>query len=317
MTGKFHNALLVAAFFGACTSAASFPVTVESCGRQVSVDAPPQRALSFGSNLTEIMLALGLEDRMLGFAGQGERLRATAAAQFPAVQNLREIQRSQPSLELFLEEEIDFYFAGWSYGMRIGGEVTPETLARYGVPVYELSESCVRLGQYKRPSFDYLFRDFENLGAVFGIEERAAALVASYRQRVDAVIAAAAGRERPSVFVYEEGQRVTTSAGGYSMPQAIIEAAGGVNIMQDVESSWIRADWETVVERNPQVIILVDTGRGTAEQQIEFLNSRPAFANIDAVRDGRFIVLTYDELTPGPRNIDAAEKLGRFLHGDH
>lgn len=314
MSGKSRGVLMALSFLVASAPAAAFPVTVESCGRQVSVAAPPQRALSFGSNLTEIMLALGLEDRMLGFAGNGDRLRVTAKEQFPAVQELRELQRSQPSLELFLEEEIDFYFAGWSYGMRIGGEVTPQTLAHYGVPVYELSESCVRLGQYNRPSFDYLLRDFENLGAIFGISEHADALVTSYRQRIDAVIAAASGRERPMVFVYEEGQRVTTSAGGYSMPQAIIEAAGGINIMQDVESSWIRADWEIVVERNPQVIILVDTGRDTIDQQIAFLNSRPAFANIDAVRDNRFIVLTYDELTPGPRNVEAAEKLGRFLH---
>lgn len=316
MISSARGALVVASVLVACAPAAAFPVTVESCGRQVTVDAAPQRAISFGSNLTEIMLALGLEDRMLGFAGQGERLRATAAADFPAVASLRELQRGHPSLELFLEEEIDFYFAGWSYGMRVGGEVTPETLGRYGVPVYELSESCIRLGQYNKPSFEYLYRDLENLGAIFGVAPRAKALVASYRQRIEAVIAAAAGRERPTVFIYEEGQRVTTSAGGYSMPQAIIEAAGGLNIMADVESSWIRADWETVVERNPQVIVLVDVGRDTADQQIAFLNSRPAFANIDAVRDGRFIVLTYDELTPGPRNIEAAEKLGRFLHGD-
>lgn len=293
----------------------AFPVTVESCGRPVTVDEPPSRAVSHGSNLTEIMLALGLEDRMLGFMGQGERLRASTAEHFPAIERLREVQRNQASLEIFLEEEVDFYFAGWSYGMRVGGEVTPDSLGRYGIPVYELSESCVRLGQQTRPTFEYLYRDLENLGAIFGITDRSEALVAEYRERIETVREAVEGRERPTVFLYEEGQRVTISAGGYSMPQAIMEAAGAINIMEDIDSSWIRVDWETVVDRDPEAIILLDTGREPVERQIEFLKSRAAFADIDAVRNDRFIVLGYDELTPGPRNIDATEKLAEFLHG--
>ncbi|TKT75082.1 ABC transporter substrate-binding protein [Aquamicrobium sp. LC103] len=305
-------ALLVAA----ALPAAAFPVTVESCGRQMTVEAPPQHAVSYGSNLTEIMLALGLEDSMAGFVGQGDRLRASAVADFPAVAGLRELQRSYPSLEIFLEEEIDFYFAGWSYGMRVGGEVTPETLGAYGISVYELSESCVRLGQENPPTFDYLYRDLENLAAIFGVPERAAALVADYKERMATVQATIDGKERPTVFVYDSGERVATSAGGFSMPQAIIDAAGGVNIFEDSASSWIRIDWETMVDRNPSAIVIVDYGEVTAEEKIAFLKRMPAFADVNAIRNEQFLVLGYDDLTPGPRNISAAERLAEFLHGD-
>lgn len=305
--------LLLAVLF--TTQAGAFPVTVESCGRQVTIDKAPTHAASYGSNLTEIMLALGLQDHMAGFIGQGDRLKASTFNDFPAIADLPELQRSYPSLELFLEKEIDFYFAGWSYGMRVGGEVTPDTLSAYGIPVYELSESCVRLGREVRPTFDYLYRDLENLAAIFGVPERATALVAGYRKRIAAVEEAVRGKERPSIFIYDSGERVAISAGGYSMPQAIVEAAGGSNIFSDVASSWIRIDWETMVDRNPAAIVIVDYGEVTAEQKTAFLKSMPAFDNVDAIHNERFLVLGYDDLTPGPRNVSAAERLAEFLHG--
>ncbi|PRD44832.1 iron ABC transporter substrate-binding protein [Phyllobacterium phragmitis] len=306
----------LASLLATISPAAAFPVTVESCGRQLTVEAPPRRAVSYGSNLTEIMLALGLEDRMAGFIGQGDRLRASAVADFPAIAGLPELQRSYPSLEVFLEKEIDFYFAGWSYGMRVGGEVTPETLGTYGIPVYELSESCVRLGRTTPPTFDYLYRDLENLAAIFGVPERAATLVADYKKRIAAVQTAVRGKERPDVFIYDSGERAPFTAGGYSMPQAIINAAGGINIFADSASSWIRVDWETMIDRNPSAIVIVDYGEITAAQKIAFLKRIPAFANVDAIRNERFLVLSYDDLTPGPRNISAAERLAEFLHDD-
>ncbi len=204
--------------------------------------------------------------------------------------------------------------------MRVGGEVTPESLGRYGIPVYELSESCVRLGQHQRPDFDVLFRDLENLARIFGVPERAAALIAQYRARlarVAADIAAGTGalKAQPRVFVYDSGDKVPLTAGGYAMPQAIIEAAGGENIAAMLDNSWVRIDWETVADLDPEAVVIVDYGEISARDKIAFFKTHPALSHVGAVRNDRFLVLSYDELTPGPRNIDAVEKLAAFLHG--
>lgn len=316
MNHPFFPLALAVPLLAALPSAGSeFPVTVTSCDRQVTFDAPPERAVAHGSNLVEIMLALGLEDNMLGYSGRIERVEA-ATDLFPAAARLRPLQRNYPTLEMLLEEGADFYFAGWSYGMRVGGEVTPKSLARYDIPVYELSESCVRLGQHNPPGFDYLFRDLENLAAIFGVPERAEAVIADYRTRLDRVVERVAGKtDRPRVFVYDSGDKVPLTAGGYSMPQAIIAAAGGQNIAADIESSWVRIDWETVADRDPQAVVIVDY-ETPARDKIAFIKDHPAFAHIGAVRDDRFLVLGYDDLTPGPRNIHAVERLADFLHGD-
>ena len=94
----------------------------------------------------------------------------------------------------------------------------------------------------------------------------------------------------------------------------MIEAAGGINIMDDVEKSWTEVSWEPVIERNPQVIVIVNYGDVTAEQKIAFMMENPAFKNLDAVKQDRFVVLDYVEATPGPRNIDGIGRLADAFH---
>jgi len=49
------------------------------------------------------------------------------------------------------------------------------------------------------------------------------------------------------------------------MPTALIEAAGGVNVMNSFEKSWGTVTWEEVVDRNPEVIVIVNYDDLTAE----------------------------------------------------
>ena len=107
------------------------------------------------------------------------------------------------------------------------------------------------------------------------------------------------------MFVYDSGEDTAFTAGKYAMPTALIEAAGGINIMDDLDKSWAIVVWEPVVERNPQVIVIVNYGDVTAAQKIAFLKGNPAFAAVDAVKNNRFVVLEYVEATPGPRNSKA------------
>ena len=94
------------------------------------------------------------------------------------------------------------------------------------------------------------------------------------------------------------------------MPTALIEAAGGQNIMDDFNKSWGTVTWEEVVERDPQVVVIINYGNVTAEQKArDFMMSNPAFKNISAVENDRFVTLEYVEATPGPRNIKAVKKL--------
>ena len=297
------------------TAALAYPVTVQSCGRTVTFDTVPARAASNDVNLTEMMLVLDLTDRMVGYTGISgwNKLDETMRS---GVAELPELSERYPSREVLIGADLDFWFAGWNYGMSVGGEVTPETLAPFGIAVYELTESCIHIMDRDRVAVDDMFTDIRNLATIFGVPERAEALIADWQTELAEIATTIPSGEPLRVFVYDSGEDTPFTAGRYAMPTAMIEAAGGRNIMDDVESSWTRVAWEPFVERNPEVIVIVNYGDVTAEQKIGFLRANPAFATVDAVINNRFVVLEYVEATPGPRNIAAIRALATAFHGN-
>ena len=285
-------------------------VSVDSCNRTVTFDSPPQRAISNDVNLTEMMLVLGLSDKMVGYTGISgwktldEEMRL-------GVKQLPELSPKYPTKEVLVGADADFFFAGWNYGMKVGGEVTPETLKPFGINVYELTESCIHIMSKKKASMDDMYNDLLNLGLIFQIENRAKKLVDAYRSDLKKFTQKLESIPTKKVFVYDSGEDTPFTAGRYAMPTALIEAAGGINIMDDFQKSWGTVTWEEVIDRNPEVVVIVNYGKVTAEQKRKFMMSNPAFANIDAVKNDRFVTLEYVEATPGPRNIKAIKKLAK------
>ena len=306
---------LSAIVFTVSAGVALAETTIRSCNRVVTFDGPPQRAISNDVNLTEMMLVLGLADRMVGYTGISgwktldEEMRA-------GVEELPELSAKYPSKEVLVGADADFFFAGWNYGMKVGGEVTPETLEPFGIKVYELTESCTHIMDKDKASIEDMYADLMNLGRIFDVEDRALALVDGYRQDLSAFTETLQPGDPLRVFVYDSGEDTPFTAGRYAMPTALIEAAGGTNIMDDFEKSWATVTWEAVVERNPEVIVIVNYGDVTAEQKRAFMMSNPAFADLDAVKNDRFVTLEYVEATPGPRNISAIKTLAEAFWAD-
>lgn len=290
--------------------------TVQSCDRSVTFDTPPQAAISNDVNLTEMMLVLGLADRMVGYTGISG-WKTLDEEMTMGVEELAELSVKYPSKEVLIGADADFFFAGWNYGMKVGGEVTPETLEPFGIQVYELTESCIHVGEKDAASMEDMYNDLRNLGAIFDVSDRAEGLIENYQAKLAAFLDAQPTLETaPRVFVYDSGEDVPFTAGRYAMLNALIEAAGGTNIMNDFEKSWATVGWEAVVERNPDMIVIVNYGDVTADQKREFMMSNPAFADIDAVRNDRFVVLEYVEATPGPRNIEAVKTLAAAFRSE-
>ena len=308
---KILTLLVLASIIGGSALAET---TVNSCNRTVSFDAPPKRAISNDVNLTEMMLVLGLADHMVGYTGISgwktldEEMRAN-------VKQLPELSSKYPTKEVIVGANADFFFAGWNYGMKVGGEVTPETLEPFGVKVYELTESCTHIMKKGKASINDMYADLLNLGAIFNVEDKAKNLVNSYKAELKSFKDDLETGEPVRAFVYDSGEDIPFTAGLYAMPTALIEAAGGVNVMNGFEKSWGTVTWEEVVAQNPEVIVIVNYGSVTAEQKRAFMMSNPAFANIDAVKNDRFVTLEYVEATPGPRNIKAIKTLANSFWG--
>ncbi|TDR93496.1 ABC transporter substrate-binding protein [Enterovirga rhinocerotis] len=297
--------------------AQTYPVEVESCFDRVRFDGPPKRALVNDTNMVQTILDLGLADRIVGVSGiRGVERHLVGDPK--VIAGLNQFIDRYPSLEAVLGLDPDFMFAGWSYGFRASTGLTPASLATMGVKTYVLRESCIRIGKREPIGMETLYADIAALGALFGIRERAEAVIAAQKARVAAVADRLQGvPSRPRVMYCDDcySPSPPLSVGREGMTALIIRLGGGESLFDDIANSYVRVNWEEVAKRDPQWIIVNDH-RVPIEQTIRHLLSDPQLSHVEAIRERRFIPLTYAEQTPSTRSIDGLEKIARALHPD-
>ena len=298
--------------YSALASASDFPVSVSSCGETTTYAQAPKRAVSNDINMAEIMLRLGLEDRMAGISGVAARHPILPSLE-AAYQKVPQISRHYPSRENLLGADPDFVFAGWNYGFNEGG-ITPAKLKKMGIDSYVLSESCIRIMKLKSVTMEDTYRDVINIGKIFGIEEKAQKLVAQFRHEVKAVGRVTKLKKKVRVFVYDSGQDTPYTAGSFGIPNTLIRLAGGDHIFKDLDQNWTTVSWEQIVSRNPQVIVIVDYGTPDAEAKKIFLLNHNALQEVEAIQNKRFVVLPYAAATPGIRNAKAIVMLAKNFY---
>lgn len=296
--------------------AKSSAVTLTNCGKKVTFDRVPERVVTNDVGITELMFALGLEDRMAGFAMPDDKGDLDGVPWKDGYDKVKWLSKDQLTKENVLDVRGDLVFAGWNYGFREDAGFTPDALKKLGIPSYILTESC-RNGRTETsrgimPPLEALYTDLTNLGKLFGVEQRAATLIAGFKKQI-AEVHAEAPAKKPTVFLYDSGQDQPFTSGRFAAPDQIISEAGGVNVMHDVEDSWTTVGWESVVERNPDVIVICDYGDVSAEQKKKFLLSYAPLRNVSAVKNKRIFTLDYVDLVESPRNPSAIARLGAYL----
>lgn len=290
-------------------------ITVDNCGEPLVFDKAPERLIVHDMNMTDMAFALDLQDKIVGLTGITGWYKTS-----PKFDELRgdipELAPKYPTVENLVAAEPDVFFAGWYYGMKPGGDVTPDTLAPFGIKTMILTESCVHLDK-DRPeaSMNLLFDDVIRLGTVMQVEDKANELVAGWKEDLAAIETKTADLAKPRVFLLDGPADAPFTAGKFAIPDAMIAAAGGENVTHDMDTSWGRSSWEAVAASNPEFLVLLDyqTGNG-AEDTFKFLQEHPVMSQTDAVKNARWIGLRYEELTPGPANIEAIKKMAAAMH---
>ncbi|MFE4663533.1 ABC transporter substrate-binding protein [Streptomyces sp. NPDC056716] len=289
--------------------AGGFPVTVDNCGVSTTYDAPPERVVTIHQHPAELMLALGLKDRMVGTAFPDSAPLPELAEDFEAIPELAE---KEPSFETVLDAEPDFVYGGYGSAFADNEGRSREAFADAGIDTYLNREYCEGAASATmRDTYD----EIRAIGEIFGVSERADALVADLEGRVEAASAAVAGEERVPVFVYDSGDKSAFTAGGKGLGSELIRLAGGENVFADLDEVFGDVSWEQVVERGPEVIVIYDyAGAGGVERKKEFLLAQPALADVPAVRNERFVVLPLTDTLVGVRSAYAVEDLAPALH---
>ncbi|MFB7915852.1 ABC transporter substrate-binding protein [Streptomyces sp. NPDC056061] len=290
-------------------TAQGFPVTVDNCGVRTTYDKPPSRVVTIHQHPAELMLALGLKDRMVGTAFPDSAVLPELRKDFDAIP---ELARKEPSFESILDVEPDFVYGGYGSAFAENEGRSRKAFADAGIDTYLNREYCDR----KKPvTMRDTYEEIRTVGSIFGIPKRADALVADLRGRVDKATAAVGSAPAVPVFVYDSGDKTAFTAGGKGLGSELIRLAGGRNVFGDLDKVFGDVSWEQVVARKPEVIAIYDyAGTGTVEQKKKFLLSQPALADVPAVRNERFVVLPLTDTLVGIRSAYAVDGLARGLH---
>lgn len=294
----------------------SYPLTIENCGVRVTFDGPPQRAVSLYQSSTEILLALGLADRMVGTSTWFDPVLPELAADNATVPRLAD---NDPGLETVLDVEPDLVTSASAHTFTSAVVADRSKFAQLGIPTYQSPSVCTgakvdgeTVTRIEPLALDTLFREIGELAQIFDVQERGRDLIDRLTRRLDDTPSIT--EPDTSVAFWFSGLRTPYLAGCCSAPGLYATELGVTNVFADTREDWPEVSWEALADRDPDVLVLADLNRrrvdGDAlDAKVKFLESNPVTRNMTAVRDKRYVVLSGSELDPGIREIDALEKL--------
>jgi iron complex transport system substrate-binding protein len=298
-------ALALLAFATPAFAQTSYPLTLDNCGQTVTIEAPPERVVTIKSTATELLLSLGLADRIVGVGFQDGPLPENLAADLPILSD------KLPSQEVVLEAEPDFIFGGWESNFAADGAGERPTLHQLGVETYVAPAAC-RSVKPAKLTFDTLFEQFREMGTIFDRVLDADVLVEGQEAMLDRVEPFGEGR---TAVWYSSGTKTPYVGAGSNAPAMIMEALGLENIFADIDEGWTSASWEAIVDANPDVIILVDAAWNSANQKKQLLAENPITRELDAVKNERYLTLPFPASEAGVRNVPAALDMAEQLAG--
>ncbi len=320
--------LLTACGGGGSTEAADgktaegFPLTLKNCGRTVTVQAPPVRAVSVDQGSTEILLSLGLADRLAGTATWSDPIMKGLEKANAGVERISE---NRPSSEKVLDKEPDFLTASFASTLAKGGVAPREQFEKLGVPTYVSPADCTGKdnsgggdGARTAPlTMDSVYTEVRELAQVFGVPERGDALVNKLRTRVDKATDGIDATDASLLYWFSDS-KAPYLAGCCGAPGVITKELGAKNVFDDTHDEWPQISWETVADRNPDVLVIGDLSRTlqtaeSAEKKIEFLESNPVTKTMDAVRNRRYVLLSGQAMNPTIRTVEGLERVAAGL----
>lgn len=270
---------------------AAFPLTItDDLGKEVSIEAEPQRIVSMAPSHTQILYALGLGDKVVG---------VTEYCSYPPEAQEKPKVGGFSNIDL---EQVVGLDPDLVLGTSIHAQSVRPALVERGLKVVLINPETV----------DDVLEKIVLVGKVTGREEAATALADELRERIEATMDKAQKAENKPRVYWELSNDLYTAGPG-SFIDDLITRAGGINIAADAKEQWPQLNLEALILADPEVIVLADHPYG---ETAEGIKARPGWADISAVKNDRIVEVLDDDLVsqPGPRVAEALEFVAKALH---
>jgi iron complex transport system substrate-binding protein len=258
------------------------------------------RVVSLAPSVTETILALGLEARIIG------RTRYCPGADQEGVVIFEDMV--QPSVERLI---------GLRPDLILTSDPTPEAV------VTQLRRMGLRVERLVTSDLGSVATNLRRVGELLGQRARGETLANRVQEQIEAVervTGEVAEGKRPRVVLFY-GTNPEFCAGAGSFTGEILERAGGHNVAADADSAWPSLSRERLMSWDPEVVLISLTENpvdlAAARATVSRWKGDALWNRLSAVRSGRIVFITGSLLMiPGPRVGEAAEVVARALYPD-
>ena len=300
----------------------AYPLTLQNCGRQITIDKAPTKTVSIGQSSTEILYLLGLADKVVG----------TALWVGPVLKGYEEVNAridrladNDPSFESVLAWKPDLVTVQFQWQVGPEGVVArPEQFEELGIPVYTSPSDCVGKEnsaasdgvRHQVFTMDLVYREIRELAEIYNVQDKGEAVVADLKAREEAArakVASAKGKLSAVFWFSSAADADPYVAGRNGAPGYIMSALGIENIIK-TDDEWPTVGWETIARANPTMIVAGSMERrryplDSLEAKLDFLKSDPVASLMPAVAKGYVFDMDAQAMNPTIRTIEGIELL--------
>ena len=311
---QIAKALHPEAFAGATTT--SYPVTIENCGKTLTFTKAPERILVTYQNVAEILVKLGLKDKIVGVTyGKAYPSPADMQAEIDGLNYLSPPGKGSAAKEIEFSTRPDIVIAAYpTYDFDPAqGMATQEDFAAAGAQVYGISAECAT--SVPGGTIETVYSDMLNFGKIFGVTPRAQAVVQGIKNRI-ATVQAKVGKLPPIPVAFYDAGEDQLGFYGSGLNSDMIALAGGANVFAGQSEVYLQVSKEAFAVKNPAIFAVLDyEGSNNAPDEIERANFLfKTFPNMPASKDKRWVAVPGSAFAAGIRIPEAIETMAKAFH---
>ena len=291
----------------------TYPLTVKTYdakGNEVEqvFDKAPEKVITNNLSTTEILLELGLKDKIAGMLNPDNAVTdkyKDAIATIPQIGDKKTV-----SQETVLSYEPDavmgrnMMFSEKSLG-------TVSTWNENKIPVYTQKASLSTIQQ----DLGNIVEDVKNLGMIFNVQDKANEYAAQLQAKIDAVKKAnpaSQGEKKKALIMVAYNDEIF---GAYksALQESLLNQLGYTNVATGTSGLTL----ENLVSMDPELIIYVTSDRNKKldANAVELMKANEVLENVPAIKNQKIMTISYDELMDyGPAVIDSLEKINDFIN---
>lgn len=281
-------------------------VTVKNNKRTIEFSNIPQRVVTLNQHATEIMLALGLSDKVVGVTHLKGEIQSEYKEQYNRIPALSD---TYPSREVLLGAKPDFVY-GHKDAFEDKWIGSMDELEKQNIKSYVTQGALL-----EHTTIQDVYDDISNIGKIFHVEMRAQDIIKSIKAEIQQVKEKTDFVDkRVQVLIFDGAMGNQVTVAGRSLECDLIRLAGGDNVFSHLEKSWEKTNWQEIVRRNPDVIVINDHATQSAQETIQMLVTNPALAEVEAIKKQRFVIFPFNDTNEGIRSGKTVQWLAKAFY---